>query len=189
MTHGKVRPGFAIWLTGLPSSGKSTIAQGLARTLAGRGTSAQVLDSDLLREKFTPRPTYAPEERDWFYGVIIFLAELLTANGVNVLIAATAHRRAYREEARKKIRDFVEVFVDCPSAVCRQRDSKGLWAKADSGQFSALPGEGVPYEPPENPEVRIKTDQLTAEEAVQQILQELNKRLSMPKKAISNKGG
>jgi adenylylsulfate kinase len=177
LTHGgKIRAGFAIWLTGLPSSGKTTIAQALARTLADRGISVQVLDSDSLREKLTPRPTYSQEERDWFYGVITFLADMLAANGVNVLIAATAHRREYREEARKRIRQFIEVFVDCPPEVCRQRGSKGLWAKADRGRIAALPGTGISYEEPADPEVHIRADRLTVEEGVERILAAMERK-------------
>jgi adenylylsulfate kinase len=170
LTPGRIRLGFAIWLTGLPSSGKTTLARALARALRDQGISVQVLDSDLLRKKLTPRPTYSQEERDWFYGAIAFLAELLTVNGVNVLIAATANRRAYREVARKRIKHFGEVFVDCPPEVCRQRDSKGLWTKADRGKIGNLPGMGIPYEKPKHPEVHIQAARLTPEEAVKRIL-------------------
>ncbi|OGP94088.1 MAG: hypothetical protein A2157_03640 [Deltaproteobacteria bacterium RBG_16_47_11] len=83
-------PGFAIWLTGLPSSGKTTLANALSFLLSERGISVQILDSDDLRRRLTPHPTSSHEERDWFYDMIIFLAELLTSNGVNILISATA---------------------------------------------------------------------------------------------------
>jgi len=169
-------PGFAIWLTGLPSSGKTTVAQALARLLAERSISVQLLDSDELRKKLTPNPSYSREERDWFYEVIVFLAGLLTDNGINVLIAATAPRRAYREAARCRIRRFAEAYMACSPEVCRSRDPKGLWRGAEEGKIAALPGLGLPYEPPESPEVLVDTARLSVEEAAKEILHQLRKR-------------
>jgi adenylylsulfate kinase len=167
-------PGFAIWLTGLPSSGKTTLANALSLLLSERGISVQILDSDDLRGKLTPHPTYSPEERDWLYDIITFLAELLTNNGVNVLIAATALRRAYREAARSRIRRFAEVYVDCPIDVCKMRDPKGLWESVEKGEITALPGTGVPYEAPESPEVRVDTSHLSIDNAGRQIFDQLD---------------
>ena len=171
-----IREGFAIWLTGLPSSGKTTLAYALGRLFSERGVAVQVLDSDDLRRKLTPNPTYSPEERDWFYDVVTFLAGLLTDNGVSVLIAATASRRAYRQVARDRIARFAEVYVDCSPGVCRARDPKGLWKRADRGEITTLPGAGVPYEPSESPEVRVDTARLSIEEATDQIVCQLNEQ-------------
>jgi adenylylsulfate kinase len=169
-----IQPGFAIWLTGLPSSGKTTLAYALKHLLLSRGISVQVLDSDDLRRRLTPRPTYSPEERDWFYDIITFLAELLIDNGVNVLIAATASRRAYREMARSCINRFAEVYVDCSIEVCKARDPKGLWESVEKGEITALPGAGTLYEPPESAEVRVDTDHLPIDDAARQILDQLD---------------
>lgn len=168
------RPGFAIWLTGLPSSGKTTLAHALSHLLAGRGITVQILDSDELRRRLTPKPTYSDEERDWFYNAIAVLADLLTANGVNVLIAATASRRAYRQAARERIARFAEVHVECPPEVCRARDPKGLWARADRGEITNLPGAGVPYEAPVAPEVRVDTARHSAGAAAHYVLNQLD---------------
>jgi adenylylsulfate kinase len=165
--------GFAIWLTGLPSSGKTTLAYALSQLLLEKDETVQVLDSDELRHRLTPYPTYSPEERDWFYDIISFLAELLTNNGVNVLIAATASRQAYREAARARIRRFAEVYVDCPATVCRARDPKGLWQRVDKGEIRDLPGADTAYEPPESPETRVNTAHLSVEEAAYHILHQL----------------
>ncbi len=170
------QPGFAIWLTGLPSSGKTTLAHALKDLLLDRGISVQMLDSDELRRRLTPNPSYSPQERDWFYGVIALLAELLADNGVNVLIAATAPRRAYREAARARIHRFAEVYVDCPRDVCRERDPKGLWKRAEEGKITELPGLGTPYEPPESPEARVDTGRLSTEAAARKILRQLKER-------------
>jgi adenylylsulfate kinase len=174
------QPGFAIWLTGLPSSGKTTLAHALRRLLAERDIEVQLLDSDDLRRKLTPDPIYSDEERDWFYDMVTFLAGLLTDNGVNVLIAATAPRQAYREAARDRIAQFAEVYVHCSPEECRVRDPKGLWARADRGEIATLPGAGAPYEPPENPEVRVDTVHLSVEEAARRILHRLDEWAFLP---------
>ena len=171
-----VRLGFAIWLTGLPSSGKTTVAHALSDLLAERGIAVQLLDSDELRTRLTPKPRYSSEERDWFYNMISFLAELLTSNGVNSLIAATASQRAYREAARRRIKRFAEVYVDCPPAVCQERDPKGLWQRAHKGEIAALPGFGSPYEPPESPDVRVDTGRFSAKAAAKDILSQLDSK-------------
>lgn len=171
-----IQEGFAIWLTGLPSSGKTTLAYALSHLLIERGVAVQVLDSDDLRRRLTPNPTYSPEERDWFYDVVTFLAGLLTDNGVNVLIAATASRRVYRQAARDRIARFAEVYVHCSPEVCRARDPKGLWKWADEGEITMLPGAGAPYEPPESPEVRVDTERLLVKEAADHILSQLDEQ-------------
>jgi adenylylsulfate kinase len=165
--------GFVVWLTGLPSSGKSVLASELKKQLEAQGVSAQILDSDELRKRLTPRPRYTDRERDWFYGMVVLLAELLTGNGVNVLVAATAPRRAYRDEARRRIRRFAEVYVDCPQDVCRARDPKGLWRRAAEGEITTLPGAGVLYEAPASPEVRVETATLSVPASVRRILDHL----------------
>jgi adenylylsulfate kinase len=172
----RVKPGFAIWITGLPSSGKTTIAQALKNLLLEKDVTVQVLDSDDLRQKLTPHPTYSPEERNWFYDLVSFLAELLTHNGVNVIIAATASRRAYRQAARARIKRFAEVYIDCSPEVCRARDSKGLWKKADNGEIVFFPGVGEPLEPPESPEVRLDSAGLSIAVTAHTILYELDKK-------------
>jgi len=164
-----VKTGFAIWLTGRPSSGKSTLAAALADALAARGIQTQLLDSDEVRAILTPQPQYTEEERDWFYRVLVYMAQLLTQNGVNVILAATASRQAYRNHARKTITPFVEVYVYCSLEACRARDVKGLYAKAAAGAVKNVPGIQAPYEAPANPEVVIDTEQETVAESVQRI--------------------
>lgn len=172
MSHDQ--PGFVLWLTGLPSSGKSTLARLLCDRLRDQqGLDAQLLDSDTLRRVLTPDPAYTPAERDWFYDVLVFLAGLLAANGVNVVIAATGARRAYRDAARQRLPRFAEIHVHCPVDVCRRRDPKGLWQKAQDGTISRLPGAGAPYEPPLNPDARVDTSQIGPQTAAQDILQQL----------------
>ncbi|MHB8109927.1 MAG: adenylyl-sulfate kinase [Syntrophorhabdaceae bacterium] len=152
-----VKSGFAVWFTGLPSAGKTVMAEKMCQIMTEQGITIVHFDSDELRRVLTPRPLYTDEERDWFYSVMVYLAEHLTESGVNVAISATAPRRYYRATARLHIEKFAEVFVDCPEALCRARDPKGLWKKAESGEIKNLPGSGVPYEKPSSPEIHIET--------------------------------
>ncbi|MCB0156823.1 MAG: adenylyl-sulfate kinase, partial [Caldilineaceae bacterium] len=101
------------------------------------------------------------------------LAELLTRNGVNVLIAATGHRRVYRDAARRDIRRFAEVYVACPVEVCRVRDPKGLWAAADRGEIQGLPGADEAYEPPLTPDIVVDSGVLTPDDAAAAVIRGL----------------
>lgn len=168
-----VSPGFVVWLTGLPASGKSTLARLLQQQLNNQNIPTQLLDSDELRRQLTPQPTYSPAERDWFYDTIVFLAELLARNGVNVLIAATGPLRQHRQAARLRLPRFAEVLVDCPQEVCQARDPKGLWRRASQGEIVSLPGAGVDYEPPTAPEIVVMTAEQSPDESVKQILRRL----------------
>jgi adenylylsulfate kinase len=149
---------FAVWLTGLPASGKSTLARALAAELARRGVRAAVLESDALRPILTPRPTYSEAERDAFYGALALVGKLLVDQGVPVIFDATANRRRYREQARATIPSFIEVFVDCPLETCVARDPKGLYRRAREGATTTLPGAGASYEPPLRPELVTGSD-------------------------------
>lgn len=163
--------GTVIWITGLPASGKSTLAARLRERLEALGRMAVVLDGDAVREALVPRPGYSAEERDAFYQTLASLAGLLARQGLSVLVAATAPRRAHRAAARALAPRFVEVFVDVPAEECARRDPKGLWARARAGEAPTLPGAGAPYEPPEAPEVRAAGGEDAA--AVEAVLRSL----------------
>ena len=165
--------GFALWLTGLPASGKSTLAQGLADALNERGRTVQILDSDALRSILTPEPSYSEEERDWFYRVVALVARLLSQNGVDVIIAATANKRLYRCYARQAIDRFEEIFVRCSLETCMERDEKGIYEKAIAGEAATVPGLQAPYEPPQDPLVVVDTESTTPRQGVRQILSRL----------------
>lgn len=166
--------GWTVWFTGLPASGKTTLAHALKRELRTRGVSAVVLDSDEVRSKLIPTPTYSDAERDEFYEALVQMAELLNGFGVNVLIAATAPHRAYRDVARQMLPRFAEIWVRCPLSVCQRRDPKHLYRDAQKGLIASLPGVQTPYEVPFAPEVMIDSDQFSVDEAVGTIVDGLS---------------
>jgi adenylylsulfate kinase len=141
--------GAVVWVTGLPSSGKSTFAARLQARLREAGRPSCTLDGDEVRRALVPAPGYTPEARDAFYATLARLAALLATQGLVVLVPATAHRAAYRAEARALAPRFVEVHVAVPAEECRRRDAKGLYAAG----LPDLPGADTAYEPPEAPDV------------------------------------
>jgi adenylylsulfate kinase len=165
--------GWTIWLTGAPASGKTTLARALQRLLHAQGISSAVLDSDALRLVLTPHPTYSGAERDWFYAQLVEIAAWLTRAGENVIIAATGHRRRYRDAARARLRPFAEVWLRCPADICHSRDPKHLYAAVAAGVISGLPGVDIAYEPPSAPEVVVDTDERTPEEAAALVVAQL----------------
>ena len=150
------------------------------RRLETRGVHAEVLESDKLRQVLTPQPTYSEAERDHFYSVMVYIGELLSRNGVNVIFDATANRREYRDHARALIPVFVEVYVKCPLEVAVQRDHKGIYAMARTGRSSTVPGVQSIYEEPSQPEVTVESDRLSPDEAADRILQALVERGLFP---------
>jgi len=149
------KQGFAIWITGLPASGKSCITRELVRQLNKEGLLPAVLGSDDLRSILTPEPTYSPEERDRFYLQMAQIGEMLCREGIPVIFDATANRREYRDRARARITSFLEVLVDCPLEMCKKRDPKGIYAAAGQGKAMSVPGVQAPFEPPLEPDVVV----------------------------------
>jgi adenylylsulfate kinase len=149
------RPAFAVWITGLPASGKSTIASAVRAQLTARGVDIAVLESDALRAILTPHPNYSEEERDQFYRQMIYIGMLLVEHGVPVIFDATANLRVYRARARNQIRHFLEVYVDCPLSTCMDRDPKGIYRQALEGSTATVPGLQEVYEKPETPDLVI----------------------------------
>jgi len=145
--------GAVVWITGLPSSGKSTLATRIASRLRGADVPVAVLDGDQVRAALDPRPGYDPEARSRFYGTLARLAALLAKQGLVAVVAATAHRRAFRERARALAPRFVEVYVDVPVELCAARDTKGLYAAARRGSVTELPGVGSGFDRPAAPDV------------------------------------
>lgn len=161
-------PGFVIWITGLPASGKSSLAKAIHDLLADENIMTIILDANDLRALLTPEPEYTDAERRWFYQVMTDLAVQFAWQGANVIIAATGNRRLYREQARRQSPRFAEVYLDCPLAICQNRDPKGQYV--DAACADRLPGIGVAYEPSFAPEVIVNTAHKTPVEAAQSVI-------------------
>ncbi len=162
--------GFVIWLTGLPASGKSSLARAIKERLEEEHIHSFILDADELRQLLTPNPQYTDCERQWLYDAIAGLAILLSRNNDNVIIAATGNRRLYREKARRQIPRFAEVYLECPIDICQERDEKGQFIKNDDNGADSVPGIGVAYERPFAPEVVVETATLSPREAAQSVI-------------------
>lgn len=145
--------GVVAWITGRPSSGKSTLAERARDALRAEGLVCCVLDGDAVRRALGGVYGYDDAGREAFYRALAELAALLAAQGLVVLVPATAHRRAFREYARAATEAFVEVHVDVDHAECARRDAKGLYAATKEGTVTKLPGEGVAFEEPRAPDV------------------------------------
>lgn len=169
-THGSVQA-FAIWITGLPASGKSTIVAALKPQLEALGLELEILESDEVRRVLTPVATYSDAERDLFYRALAFTGQKLVAHGVTVVFDATASRRVYRDFARSVIPRFIEVSVECPLATCMERDKKGTYLKGRRGDSLTVPGLQSPYEAPLHPDLTIDTTKVPAKEAAEKIVE------------------
>ncbi|WP_372515887.1 adenylyl-sulfate kinase [Streptantibioticus ferralitis] len=161
--------GATIWLTGLPSAGKTTIARTLARTLRDGGHRVEVLDGDEIREFLSAGLGFTREDRHTNVQRIGFVAELLASNGVKALVPVIAPYADSREAVRKRHErngtPYVEVHVATPVEVCSVRDVKGLYAKQAAGEISGLTGVDDPYEPPEAPDLRIEAHRQSVTES------------------------
>jgi adenylylsulfate kinase len=141
-----------VWITGLPSAGKSTLALRLHAQLARLHRTAIVLDGDEVR-RVLGMTSYEPAARDEFYRALAELAALIARQGPIAIVAATAPARAHREHARELVPHLLEVFVATPEGECARRDTKGLYAASRRGELLDVPGAGAVYEPPSSPDV------------------------------------
>jgi len=178
--------GWAVWLTGLPGSGKTTITNELMKKFEQK-IKVEYLRMDEIRKILTPKKEYTKKERDYAYRALVSMGKFLTDNGTNVIIDATGHRRVWRDLARKLIPNFVEVFVKCPLEICMTRESRrkdnlivrDLYKKAlermKSGKrivgLGEVIGVDVEYEKPEKPELIIESDKLDPKESSEKIFQ------------------
>ncbi len=169
----KERQGFTVWFSGLPSSGKTTLARMLEQALKQRGYKVEVLDGDIVRQYFSKGLGFSREDRIENLRRIAYVAHLLSRNGVVAITAAVSPYQEARDRAREMNERFVEVYVKCPVEVCIERDVKGLYKKALKGEIQNFTGISDPFEEPVNPEVICETDKETPEESLQKILKTL----------------
>ena len=171
----KMNRGFTLWFTGLPCSGKSTLAELIAPELERRGRGVEILDGDVVRTNLTKGLGFSKEDRDENIRRIGFVCGLITKHGGIAISAAISPYRSVRDEVRSKIENFVEVFVDTPLELCIQRDVKGMYKKAIAGEMKNFTGISDPYEPPLNPEIVIQTQKESEQESAARILGSLER--------------
>ena len=145
--------GAVVWFTGRPASGKTTLARSVRERLVARGDPCCLLDGDEVRAALVPPPGYSAEERENFYSTLSGLGAMLAEQGLTVLIAATAHRRAFRVAARARAPRYLEVYVAATRKECEARDVKQLYADVAAGRMTGLPGADVAFETPDEPDV------------------------------------
>ena len=168
--------GFVVWMTGLPCSGKTTVATGLEEALRERGVKVEVLDGDEVRTNLSKGAGFSKEERGKHALRVAYVSRLLSRNGVASIVALISPYNSFRDHVRETVTNFVEVFVSCPVEVCIERDVKGMYKKALAGEITEFTGVDDPYEEPENPEIVIHADRESPEESVNLILDWLKGR-------------
>jgi adenylylsulfate kinase len=173
--------GVVVWLTGLSGAGKTTISHLLAAELKKFGSKVEILDGDMVRQHLANELGFSKEDRNENVRRIGFVAQLLSRNGVIVIVAAISPYREIRAEVRRMTDDFVEVFINSPLAVCEQRDVKGLYQKARAGTIPNFTGISDPYEAPLNPEVECNTDRETVSQSCTKILAKLSELNYLPR--------
>ena len=165
----------AIWLTGIPGSGKTTISVLLKDYLQKKNMPAIILDGDEIRKTISKDLGFSPQDRKEHNRRVIEIAKLLVKNNFTAIIPLISPYRETRELARKEIPNFVEVYVKASLDTCIKRDPKGLYKKAKNGEIQNMTGLQSPYEEPQNPELVLDTEKLTPQECLDDIMSYLKK--------------
>jgi adenylylsulfate kinase len=163
-------------MTGLPGSGKTTIALDVEKRLQAMGRNVEILDGDEVRKGLSSDLGFSKEDRQQHAKRVTFVAKVLSRNGVIVLVGLISPFRAFRQFARDEIGEFIEVFVDTSLDECIKRDPKGLYKLALDGKIQDLTGLQDPYEAPEDPELVIATEEVTVEQAADMVMDQLRDR-------------
>jgi adenylylsulfate kinase len=166
-----------LWFTGLPSSGKSTIALSVEKSLYEMGAKTMVLDGDNVRHGLCSNLAFSMPDRQENIRRIGEVAKLFIEAGVITMTAFISPLREYRDGVRVLVggEDFLEIYCDCSVDVCEQRDVKGHYKKARAGQIKEFTGVSSPYEAPQHPEIVLKTDLLSVEQCTEQVIEYLKK--------------
>jgi len=169
----EARAGRVVWFTGIGASGKTTIARAVETRLKREGRQVVSLDADEVRKNLSPRLGYTAEDRDENVKRLAWTAACLAQQGADVLVAAVSPKIAHREQARQMAHKFVEVHVSCPLGICKERDPKGLYARAAAGEVNDIAGLHIPYEVPSCPEVQVFTDAMGVAECADEVMKVL----------------
>lgn len=169
-------PAPVLWLTGLPSAGKTTLSRLLRESLVASGVDCEVLDGDEVRRHLSSDLGFSQEDRRRNIERVAYIAALLSRQGTPVIVSLVSPYRAMRDAARALIPSFVEVHVRCAIETCEKRDVKGLYAKARRGEITGFTGVSDPYEEPLRPELTLDTDRAGAEQCRDAVLAYLSER-------------
>ena len=172
--------GFTLWFTGLPCSGKTTLADAVADDLKARGMKVERLDGDIVRQGLTRDLGFSKEDRAMNIERVTFVAKLLTRNGVAVLCTFVSPYNSIRRKSREEIGEYLLVDVKATPEVCAERDIKGMWAKAKAGEIKNFTGYDDPYEEPDNAQITVDTDKETVEESKAIVIDWLDKNGYLP---------
>jgi adenylylsulfate kinase len=173
--------GLTVWFTGLPCSGKSTLARLLHRKLKGAQIGSEILDGDEVRQRLTKGLGFSKEDRIENVRRVAYVAKLLTRNGVIAIAALISPYRAVRDEIKQDIGRCLEVFVDCPVEVCKDRDVKGMYKKAMTGEIKQFTGVDDPYEIPLHPDLLLSTSTEPPQVSLSRVLKFLSEGGYLPK--------
>ena len=172
--------GFTLWFTGLPCSGKSALADAVAEDLKSRGMKVERLDGDIVRRSLTRDLGFTEEDRNMNIERVTFVAKLLTRNGVAVLASFVSPYNKIRAYSRNEIGNYILVYVKCPVEVCEERDVKGMYAKARTGEIKDFTGIDHPFEEPDNADITVETDNQTVKKSKAIILKALDRMGYLP---------
>jgi adenylylsulfate kinase len=172
--------GFTVWFTGLPCSGKTTLANALAEDLKNIGMNVERLDGDIVRKSLTKDLGFSKEDRKMNIERVTFVAKLLTRNGVAVLCTFVSPYNDIRRNSREEIGEFILVYVKASPEICAERDVKGMWAKAKAGEIENFTGYDDPFEEPDDSDIIIYTEKETVNESKEKILNWLKERNYIP---------
>jgi adenylylsulfate kinase len=172
---------FLLWFTGLSGSGKSTIANVVEQKLFQKGIKTYTLDGDNIRKGINSDLGFSPEDRTENIRRIAEVANLMVDAGLVTLAAFVSPYKKDRENIKSIVKDdnFVEIFINTSVEECERRDVKGLYKKARAGEIKNMTGISAPYEAPENPDIEIKTEEVSVEQAVTQIIEYITPKLKL----------
>ncbi len=169
--------GFVVWITGLPASGKTTVARLLAELLRSRGLKVELLDGDEVRRWLSSDLGFTREDREKHLTRVAHLCRILARNGIAVIASFVSPYRDTRAKVRRIVEEegipFIEVYAECSLRECIRRDPKGLYKRALRGEVRNVTGIDDPYEPPDSPDVRVDTESRPPDEAAEEVFRKL----------------
>ncbi len=168
--------GFVLWFTGLSAAGKTSVADKVFKILQKNNINLERFDGDIVRENLTKGLSFSREDRDENIRRIGFVSNLLSRNGVGVVASFISPYKKQRESLRDNVENFIEIFVDAPLAICENRDPKGMYKKARSGEIKSFTGVSDPYEVPGNSDVHLKSGEMSIDECAEKVVRYLREK-------------